>query len=208
MNASMLWKTGAILLLALSAASVSAQRLERVSPLPAGMSWVNEQRDSGSFGNASAEVPSEMVEVDWDGRKVRGVRTPEGTLLLNPTGEWMGIMGKDNQLAVSWDPPLSFQWPLEVGKSWDFRFAMKVGDRVIPVEGRQSVEGFEDVTVPAGTFKAYRLRATDNLGNENVTWFSPDLRIFIKRDLQRTDKHPQGPGRREFVLKSHNIRLP
>ena len=60
--------------------------------------------------------------------------------------------------------------------------------------------------MPAGTFKAFRVRTIDDAGNDNVQWFSPDLGIFIKQSLKRTAKHAQGPGTREIELISQKIR--
>lgn len=41
------------------------------------------------------------------------------------------------------------------------------------------------------------MRTTDTLGNDNVTWFSPQAGLFVKQSLQRSDKHALGAGRRD-----------
>ena len=68
------------------------------------------------------------------------------------------------------------------------------------------VEAYEDVTVPAGTFKAFKVRTTDTMGNDNVVWFSPELGIFVKQNNRRTAQHAQGPGTRDIELVSQSIR--
>jgi hypothetical protein len=65
------------------------------------------------------------------------------------------------------------------------------------------IEAFEDLTTPAGTFKAWRVRSADNFGNENVQWYAPDLGVFVKQSLRRTAKNPSGPGTREIELVSY-----
>jgi hypothetical protein len=60
--------------------------------------------------------------------------------------------------------------------------------------------------VPAGTFKAFKVTSSDTLGNENVVWFSPELGLFLKQTLRRTEKHPAGAGTRETELVSQTIR--
>ena len=62
-----------------------------------------------------------------------------------------------------------------------------------------------DFKKAAGTFKAFRVTASDSLGNESVNWFSPDLRMFVKRDMVRTERNQQGPGRRIVELKSRDV---
>jgi hypothetical protein len=64
----------------------------------------------------------------------------------------------------------------------------------------QKVEAYEDVTVPAGKFKAFKISSTSSLGDEGFTWFSADLGIFVKQSLRRTGQHAQGPGTREIQL--------
>jgi hypothetical protein len=202
------WKAGAVIVVALVAGCASPPRAERSGPVPVGSVWVNQARSSGSYGTGTTEIESRAVTLVRDGRNLLGVQTPEGTLMLQPSsGDWLGMIGKDNKLVVSWDPPLAYDWPLEVGKSWTKQYTVKfhAQDRTVPFEARQTVEAHEEVTVPAGTFKTFRVRYTDTLGNVNVDWYSPELRIFVKRSMERTAKHSQGPGRRETELKSTSM---
>ncbi|MEJ5991557.1 hypothetical protein WG902_16250 [Ramlibacter sp. PS3R-8] len=201
-------KAGAALLLAWVASNAPAQRLDPHPPLRPGSVWVNSVQNSGSFGSGEGEVQSMLVEKNWDGRQFLGIQSTEGTLLIHPAGgQWVGLMGADGQIAVVWDPPLAWEYPVEVGKSWTRNFQVKfpAEGRSVPVEGRQMVEAYEDVTVPAGTFKAYRFRWTDSTGTINTDWYSPDVQLFVKRIQERSAQYPQGPGRRETMLKSYNV---
>lgn len=208
MDKSPALKAGAAMLVACAASNAPAQRLDPLPPLRPGSVWVNKVQNSGSFGSGEGEIQSVLVEKSWDGRQFLGVQTPEGTLLIHPAnGHWVGLMGADGQIAVVWDPPLHWDYPVEVGKSWTRNFQLKfpAQGRSVPVEARQTVEAYEDVTVPAGTFKTYRFRWTDNTGTSNTDWFSPDIQLLVKRIQERSAQHPQGPGRRETMLKSHNV---
>jgi hypothetical protein len=73
-------------------------------------------------------------------------------------------------------------------------------NRTIPYVLTQTVEAYEDVMVPAGTFKAFKVSTVTSLGDENLVWFSPELGIFVKQSLKRTGQHAQGPGTREIQL--------
>ena len=198
---------GAMLLASL-ASSAYSQRLDPLPQLRPGSVWVNQVQNSGSFGSGEGDVQSVLVEKSWDGRQFLGVRTSDSTLLIEPeSGHWVGLMGEDDQMAIVWDPPLGWDYPVEVGKSWTRNYQIKfpAHGRSETVEGRQTVEAYEDVTVPAGTFKAYRFRWTDNRGAINTDWFSPEVRLLVKRIQERLPQHPQGQGRRESMLKSHNV---
>jgi hypothetical protein len=59
----------------------------------------------------------------------------------------------------------------------------------------------KDVTVPAGTFKTYRILITDNFGQVDRYWISPETGIpTIKRTQMRAPTHPQGAGKLEGEL--------
>ena len=42
------------------------------------------------------------------------------------------------------------------------------------MKAQWKVEAYEDVTVPAGTFKAWRIVFTDNFGFKQTTWSLPE----------------------------------
>lgn len=199
------WACGAVLALSLVTGCASGPRLEGYTAPAMGATWITQVRNTGSFGSGPAEVPGRFVDHVLNGEKLVGFQSPVSTLLARPNGDWVGMLAPDGKMTVSWDPPLRWQWPIEVGKSWTNQYKMKVHaqNREVPYEVKQTVEAYEDVTVPAGTFKAFRVRTESTLGEENVNWFVPELGLFAKTVLVRTDKHPQGPGRRETELKTY-----
>lgn len=203
-------QAGVGMVLALFLGTAAAQKADRPNALPPGHTWVNQLQNSGSFGTGADEVQTQTVQVTWEGREFIGLKSAQGTTLMHPTGEWFGVLAPDGRLAVRWDPPISYDWPLEVGKVSVRQYQVKIpaSDQPVAMEYRMEVEAVEDVTVPAGTFRTFRVRSTDSLGNVNLEWYSPDLKLWVKRSMERTDKHGQGPGRREIVLKSQDIRAP
>lgn len=63
------------------------------------------------------------------------------------------------------------------------------------------VESWGDVTVPASTFKAYKLVWTNNMGEVETRWTNPREGLMtIKRHVERPGSHPQGPGVRDDEL--------
>lgn len=81
-----------------------------------------------------------------------------------------------------WQEFRRYQWPLAQGKTWD-----------APYEGADvntswsvRVQGWEDVTVPAGTFRAIRidLKRTDSGGRRTVKqealWYAPAVKRHVR----------------------------
>ena len=118
------------------------------------------------------------------------------------------MIGPDDKPIMSWDPPIMFDFPLEVGKTWtkNYRVTLHATKQTIPFDYSGKVEAYEDVIVPAGTFKAFKISTSDTLGNENVIWYSPDLGVWVKSLMKRTAKYPAGPGTRESQVVSQTIR--
>lgn len=210
MKTSLGLQAGAGMVLALLMGTAAAQNGDRPTPLPTGHSRVNQLQDRGSFGNGANEVETRTVQVTWEDRNFTGLQSRMGTTLMRENGEWFGVLASDGRLVVRWDPPISDDWPLEVGKVSvrQYRAKIPASDQPVPMESRMEVEAVADVTVPAGTFRTFRVRSTDSLGNASVEWYSPDLKLWVRRSMERTDKHAHGAGRREIGLKSQNIRAP
>jgi hypothetical protein len=96
--------------------------------------------------------------------------------------------------AMRYEPPLGYDWPLAVGKSWVQDIQLTVGANTrVPMKASWTVEAYEDVTVPAGTFKAWRVVMTDNFGFKQTTWSVPEqLGVYARRVSERPASHPQG----------------
>lgn len=85
----------------------------------------------------------------------------------------------------------TFAFPLEPGKSWQGKFTMRRPDRTFENDMSVTVVGWEDVTVPAGTFRALKLsgiswyrRVDNNFTGRVVTnlWYVPEVRRFVRSE--------------------------
>ena len=89
-------------------------------------------------------------------------------------------MLRDPQNAPALQEFVRFRWPLEPGKNWSF-----------PNNGANftftwdvKADGWESVTVPAGTFKALKLSMTRSGGRgsgSEVLWYAPEAKGLVKR---------------------------
>ena len=70
----------------------------------------------------------------------------------------------------------------------------RAGQRTVHADGGElESRVLGDVTVPAGTFKAYKVVTTNNLGEVETIWTSPnDGVVIVKRNVVRPATHPQG----------------
>ncbi len=191
----------------LGACATTLPGSERYEPPAAGTTYENVRHDTGSYGASTVRIPSKYLgEIDWQGQKVHAFESSEQTFHGRVGDRFAFIRAvKDGKPLLTWDPPVAWELPLVVGKKWTRKYTLTIhaANRSVAVEDAQHIEAFDDVTVPAGTFKAWRVSTVDNQGNENVQWYAPSLGIFVKQSLRRTSKHPAGPGTREIELVSY-----
>jgi hypothetical protein len=199
----------AVLALALvSGGCAMAPKAERYVFPPLGSEYTTSQSNTGSYGSGISQYTTKITERTYEGKRMMAFESSTGVLLANADGSWSTMLGPDGKPIFSWDPPAVFDFPLEVGKTWtkSYRLTMHATKQTIPFDSTGKVEAYEDVTVPAGTFKAFKISTSDTLGNENLIWYSPDLGIWVKQVMKRTAKNPSGPGTREQEIISQSIK--
>ena len=179
-------------------------KAERYVAPSLGTTWETARHDSGSYGSGSGKVAGKRGERAWQGRQLLTFDAAGGTILATADGSWLGMFKGDTPL-ITWDPPLTWDWPLEVGKTWtrEQRATIPAAKRTVSYTLTQKVEAYGNVTVPAGTFKAFQVSTVTSQGDENLVWYSPRHGIFVKQSLKRTAKHAQGAGTREIELLSY-----
>ena len=87
-----------------------------------------------------------------------------------------------------------FDFPISVGKKWvDTTTAVPVGGRTeVTYVNEFKIEGVEEVTTPAGTFKAYKIYYNQkNMASGNtgwvLYWYASDAKMWVKREAEKTD---------------------
>ena len=170
-------------------------KAERYIAPPVGASWKVQVSSTGSFGNANKlEQQVSMRDVVVDGKPYHRFDAGGGANLLNDSVGVFMVLGPGDRPLMRYDPPLGYEFPLEVGKTWTQDIALTVGGTTkVPMKAQWKVEAYEDVTVPAGTFKAWRVSFTDNFGFKQTTWSLPEtVGTYAKRVSERPATHPQG----------------
>ena len=182
-------------------------KAERYVPPPIGATWTQSVKSTGSFGSGNGTYIVTLGERVWNGARMISMDSPAGSLLINDQGAFVAFVVGGKPVR-SWDPPHNLDWPLIVGKKsvHAHRFTNHVAGSTEPYEASDTVEAYEDVTVGAGTFKAFRIRSVENNGFENLTWFSPELGIPVKQSRKRGITSPAGPGTQDMEVVSQSIR--
>lgn len=166
------------------------------------------RRASGSLGSGDTQVVWTIgPERPWDGRQVVPHVSPQaGTGLYDATTRaYVAQLNPAGQPVVSFEPPIAMASPLVVGSTWSSKHTMTVHARQtkVPYEVAFKVEAFEDVSVPAGNFKAFRVVATDSFGEVDTRWWVPAQgSLLVKRTVLRPATYPQGAGQVEAQLLS------
>jgi hypothetical protein len=149
--------------------------------------------DRWSYSIKDRRAPSrtlslEVVEVGDSEIRLKSV-TNSGEFQVINTPEMNLVSSTDGSAATP--HAAFFSFPMAVGKSWPVKYDWRNSNGNGTFEGTRKVEGIEKVTVPAGTFEAYRIsfkgtyhnRANGNSGDsQNVDWYAPAARAMVKRE--------------------------
>ena len=195
-----LWFTlcAAALLVSAGCASVPPVA-EKMAESPMGTVHTFHRKSSGSLGAFDGPVVWTQGPGTWQGQPVLAIGSPQAGLTLHQPGTLaiLANLNPQGQPVMSYDPPLDLPWPLQVGKTWTGHHMVTLypsGNQVpLKVEGK--VESFGEVTVPAGTFKAFKLVWSMNQNEFETRWVAPhDGLATVKRHVERPASHPQGAG--------------
>ncbi len=171
---------------------------ERIAAPPMGTVTTYHRKSSGSLGSFDGPVVWTHAPGSWQGRPMLAFGSAQGVSLHDPQSlALVASLGATGQPQASYDPPIDYAWPLEVGKTWSTSTAVTQypSGRTVPLTTRYKVESWGDVTVPAGTFKAFKLVWSNNFGEVETRWVGVADRIAtIKRHVERPATHPQGAG--------------
>jgi hypothetical protein len=89
----------------------------------------------------------------------------------------------------------TFSWPLYVGKTWTATYTFNnrlQGMTVGPVHVEYRVTAYEDVTVPAGSWKAFKIESESGSNAFSTIWYAPAVKLTVKRINETTIGHPMG----------------
>lgn len=96
----------------------------------------------------------------------------------------LGMTKLDGQLELHPVPPaLHYVWPLVRGRQWEYTIREATPRPNTPEERLLACNvEVEDVTVPAGTFKSFKVECRDKLnsGQSSIRWYSPEVKNSVR----------------------------
>jgi hypothetical protein len=187
----------------LAAAGCANAPSAHYAPPAWGSTFVYRVTSTGSYGSGTSEVPMRIEQTSFEGRDAMRIVAPAGTTVNEPaTAATIAVTDPGGKVMMRYEPALGQPWPLAVGKTATQDIRMTYGPtKDIPMKAEWKVEAVEDVVVPAGTFRAWRVVLVDSFGFRQTTWSVPDrLGLFARRESVRPAGHPQGEGRQVLEL--------
>ena len=195
---------------------LKAQELTRAErpEVKVGDRWVTRSKDVATgelrqpFTTTVTEVTDNTIVVQVGGRTV-------STL----SREWNVIETKvDDKVTFTATPLWMFyQFPLEVGKKWSGRWETTSLTQATSWTADVVVEAIESVTVPAGTFQAFKVRFQGTYNGrafatgrgswtgrrQQTVWYAPAVKRAVKGEWQESS--PGYTNREAYELQSFSL---
>lgn len=160
-----------------------------------GETWVFTAKEGGSIGSRSNPIDGnyELSIVDGKLRIVAVSGSQKDEVEPRPAA-LIGLLGFGRNLS----------FPLTVGKQWTFDYKnAPVGGKATARTITYEVKGIEQVTTPAGTFRAFKLESDDRGPYDFWTttyWYSPETRSVVKSSFDGTSAGKYTGMKREIEL--------
>ncbi len=110
---------------------------------------------------------------------------------------------------------VQFQWPLAQGATWKRSVTGPAPDGHVGTWEITSVpEAYESITVPAGTFEAFRIKGHHCVVNEGnacgdyATWYAPQAKFYIKMAWNGSGHWPDALRGHSRELLSYQVHSP
>ena len=162
-----------------------------------GSSWV--MRGTGSVRNPSEDYHFTAVSATYRGAPVYEIQYGNYIDVLNPQTFNLIANLADGRETLAYSPDDGrFSWPLWVGKSWSVTATGESAQRITQLGYYRRVTAYEDVTVPAGTFKAFRIETLPGMGVDSAyrltLWYAPSVSYVVKSVSSTSSSAQIGAG--------------
>lgn len=158
------------------------------------------------FPNGPTVTLNYMVLEDgaYEGKSVHRISAGPDTILYDKeTGNVIASFRAGKEMNSTFPHDGTLNWPLYVGKSWTATYTYNnrlQGMSVGPLNVQYRATAYEDITVPAGSWKAFRIDAE---GVNNVTttlWYVPEISLIVKKIAETMLGHPMGQTKTVFEI--------
>lgn len=131
-----------------------------------------------------------------EGKPIHRVATGTDTYLYDmATSNMIATFRLGKEVTSTTPHDGTYSWPLYVGKAWTATYTFNnrpQGMTVGPVNVEYRATTYEDVTVPAGTWKAFKIESEAASSAFSTIWYAPDIKLIVKRINETAVGHPMG----------------
>ncbi len=146
----------------------------------AGDSWTYRGRGKDGAYTISRKVVGEGV---FAGRSAYDIQVGDSHYWYTKELGYLARVSEGRTVRLA-SPPEDWQWPLQVGKSWSATVNWVDSgeqERRFVLTGVWTVEAYEEVKTPAGTFKAFKVsRHEIESGASQEFWYSAAVKGWVK----------------------------
>jgi hypothetical protein len=179
--------------------------------LRTGSSWTYKVEDSA--WNAPATVTlTYMKDDEYKNAGVLAFATGSETILYDRDLNFVAVASNGRILREASPSLRSFDFPFYVGKEWRSVFTFQDNQKGLswtPVEVFWRVKEYDEISVPAGKFRAFLLESepSTNWGiKKEQVWYAPQAKQLVKRIRERTSAHYEGKGKDTWELLQYTLK--
>ncbi len=139
--------------------------------------WLHAWTSGATKGVKTSEV---LGVREVGGVQYNVLRVGKAHLYYTSDLHWAANIVESRVVARATPPQPWFNWPLEVGRQWQYQGVYQDQKRKDQMRDSYRVVGLERVDVPAGAFQA--LKIVREVGSSIVDqyWYAPDVRWYVK----------------------------
>jgi hypothetical protein len=176
-----------------------------------GSSWTYKVEDSA--WNAPQMITLTFMKDDvYKNAGVLAFASGSETVLYDRDLNFVAV-ASDGRILREASPSLrSFDFPFHVGKEWRSVFTFQDNQKGLswtPVEVFWRVKEYDEISVPAGRFRAFLLESepSTNWGiKKEQVWYAPQVKQLVKRIRERTQAHYEGKGKDTWELVQYTLK--
>ena len=176
-----------------------------------GSSWTYKVEDSA--WNAPQMITLTFMKDDvYKNAGVLSFAAGNETILYDRDLNFVAV-ASDGRILREASPSLrSYDFPFHVGKEWRSVFTFQDNQKGLswtPVEVFWRVKEYDEVSVPAGKFRAFLIESepSTNWGiRKEQVWYAPQAKQLVKRVRERTSAHYEGKGKDTWELVQYTLK--
>jgi hypothetical protein len=176
-----------------------------------GSSWTYKVEDSA--WNAPQMITLTFMKDDmYKNAGVLAFASGNETVLYDRDLNFVAVASNGRILREASPSLRSFDFPFYVGKEWRSVFTFQDNQKGLswtPVEVFWRVKEYDEISVPAGKFRAFLLESepSTNWGiRKEQVWYAPQAKQLVKRIRERTSAHYEGKGKDTWELVQYTLK--